>query len=66
MQPIRENLNEELRRLAKQHTAKRKRLEWLDKDIQEKLRERNKLESEADEIDSRIAHLKETLEMARK
>lgn len=66
MRPIRKDLNEELIRLAKQHTVKRKRLEWLDKDILGKLRERNRLESEAAEIDLRIAHLKETLEGARK
>ena len=66
MKPVRERMNKELRRLAKQHTANRKRLEWLDKDIQKKLRERNKLISETDEIDSRIEHLKEVLEKARK
>ena len=66
MRPIRKSLNKELRQLAKQHSTSRKRLEWLDKDIQKKLRERNKIESETDDIDSKITHLKGVLKKARK
>ena len=66
MKPIRKKLNQEQRQLAKQHSANRKRIEWIDKDILKKLGERNRLQSETDEIDSRITHLKKVLETARK
>ena len=66
MKPIRKDLNKELRELAKQHTANRTRLDWLDKDIHKKLRARSKLESETLAIHNRIKHLQGVMEKARK
>ena len=65
MSKIKTGLKDEIKRLKDENVVTEKRIEWLTKDIRQKIRERQLLKDEIIKNNARIVHLHELIRGAR-